>query len=73
MSLKLLKHLSADATVAVAAWNILKLTLRLENKLFNLYSAKVFNNFNAPNCFLPNWHCEPLLCDSFPAQSLFYY
>ena len=73
MSLRLLKLLSADALVAGAIRNILKLILRLENILSNLYSAKAFNSSNAPNCFLKSWHCEPLLCDSFPAQGLLYY
>ena len=52
MSLSLLKLLYADATVAGAARNIPKLTLKLGNILSNLYSAKAFNSFNAPYCFL---------------------
>ena len=53
MSLGLLKLLSADATVAGAVGNIPKLTLRLGNIHYNLYSAKAFSSSNAPNCFLP--------------------
>ena len=64
--------LSADATVTGAVGNILKVTLRLENILYNLYSAKVFNSSNAPNCFLPKLALLTLLCDSFPAPCLHY-
>jgi len=52
MTLSLLKLLSADATVAGAVKNILKLTLRLGNILSNLYSANAFNSSKASNCFL---------------------
>ena len=52
ISLSLLKLLSADATVTGAIGNIIKLSLRLENILYNMYSAKAFNSSNAPNCFL---------------------
>ena len=47
------KLLSADATVAGAVRNILKLTLRLGNILSSLHSAKAFNSSNAPSCFVP--------------------
>ena len=70
MSLSLLRPLSADATVTGAVRNILKLTLTLGNILFNLNSAKALNSANAPTVLNQNWHCEPLLCDSFPAPGL---
>ena len=53
MSLSLQKLLSADATVTGTVRHILQLTLRFENILSNLYSAKAFTSFKAPNCFLP--------------------
>ena len=47
------KHPLADATVTGAVNDVLKLTLRLGNILYNQYFAKAINSSNAPNCYLP--------------------